>query len=333
MTNIEKCFKKIISFEESNYFSCIAYSSDGRHIASFVPSGGGNVEDDYYIIKIWDTTTGKLFRTIIERTSYTRNLAFIKNKNYLVYINFNLDKNERIYNIKIIDYFSGNEIISLQNYNPQYIACSPDGQRLAFINKEISLSESLFDIHTIRVLDTSTWNEIKKYDFVNIANFDSLTYSENSQYLYFTDSNNLIIDTFTDKKVFISNEFDTLPGSRIALSSDLKLIASSYQGELDTEDINIWGFNSGKLLKTVNDEPIYGDPINYPFYCMSFSIDNEYIVAIIEGNLKVFEIKSGKIIKRLASGEIFAFSPNGKYIAMESVGSGNELSIFEFNFD
>ena len=100
------------------------------------------------------------------------------------------------------------------------------------------------------------------------------------------------------------------------LSSTSEVLATGSDGSL-----KVWNINSGACIRTYECGYIL---------CMTFILEDKFIVAGTKEGLEVYEVASSSLVEKLSSGNIWSLQvhPDGK-----SIATGSEKSVKIFKFD
>jgi WD40 repeat protein len=278
-----------------SFGSSVAFSSDGKTIAS---------GSDDNTIKIWDSSTGKLIRTLTGHSSSVLSVAFSSDGKTVASGSWDNT-------IKIWDSSTGKLIRTLTGHSQGVlsVAFSSDG-------KIASGSED----NTIKIWDSSTGKVIPTLkghsESVSSVAFssDGKTVASGSY-----DSTIKIWDSSTGKLI------RTLTGHSqgvlsVAFSSDGKTVAS---GSWDNT-IKIWDSSTGKLIRTLTG---YSQGV----LSVAFSSDGKIASGSEDNTIKIWDSSTGKVIPTLKGHSSIvssvAFSSDGKTVASGS--ADNTIKIWD----
>jgi hypothetical protein len=128
-----------------------------------------------------------------------------------------------------------------------------------------------------------------------------------------TDSGKIdIIDIYNNKKKIVLDMEKTMETSSSIISRDARHIASLS----DNHAISIWDIDKNRLLHSIDDKKI--------FEALTFNSTGEYLIAMVNDIIKIFETKSGSLLKSIKlNRELFScndlyLTANDKYLIIKS---------------
>jgi WD40 repeat protein len=315
--------KKVNIFRgDSEWVDGVAFSPEGKIIASGSADG---------TVNLWAQTTGKKTRALKGHLSQVRSIVFSPNGQILAVANY--DNTIDFWNL-----LTGEKLRTLNthidNFPIKTLQFSPNGKFFA----------SLIGDQTLKLWDLSTGKELK-----TIRSLDSsiprinFSFSSDSQTITYSDGNSPRDARVRLWSISGKRELRNIPVFGKPFFSPNRRIIAVIDAEEDEPDVRKWDYTSskgsvslwdaftGKKLKTFNDFS-YGELSD-----IGFSSDGQWIAIeeydnkggsnlgpVVGSKSQITLIREDgskrKAIKQL--GEIFdiAFSPNGKKLAISSLG-------------
>lgn len=281
-----------------NTINCIAYSPDGKTLAS----GGWNKA-----IKLWDTQNGYERQTLTWYSRYVVNVtsvAFSPDGKFLA-----SGSEERYNSIKLWDLQTGRELQTLERNTSVYcVTFSPDTRSIAVANPR----RESWEPPTVTLWEFKTGNV--REILTNHGYISSIAFSPDGNILA---TGGTIDNTIKLWQVQSGLELQTLNGhsddvTSVAFSPDGKTVASGSEDKT----IKLWEVSSGRELQTLNGHS--GDVTS-----VAFSPDGKTVASgSKDKTIKLWEVLSGRELQTLSghSDEVLsvAFSPDGKALASGS---------------
>lgn len=307
-------------FGHMDRVNCICFTPDGKYLIS----AGGPFDKS---IKIWDTMSWEIVRTLIGHTSDVNSIVISSDGKYV--ISGSWDKT-----IKVWDFSSGVLISTLKGHTSwiRTVDISPNN-KLIVSGSGDTRSEDF----TVRIWDLSQGSLIKTleqlYSDVNSVKFTSdgnyiVTGAEERKRKDYTIK---IWDVYRGKLVRTVNNYTNSVLS-LDLSPNGTMIAS---GSKDNK-IKIWKFSTGELLKTFQGHDLH-------VLSVRFSSDGKFLISgSADGYVKIWEIETGQILYTLKGHNLdpfsqncwintVAFSPNNNLIACGAMD--NSINVWNLEFD
>ncbi|MGI2906587.1 AAA-like domain-containing protein [Tolypothrix sp. VBCCA 56010] len=281
--------------EHSSSVTSVAFSPDGKILAS------GSSDKT---IKLWDTATGKVIRTLTGHTDSVRSVAFSPDGKILA--SGSSDKTIKLWNIN-----TGKEIRTLTGHSElvSSVAFSPDGKILASGSYDKTIK--LWNINTGKLIRTLTGH----FELVSSVAFspDGKTLASGS-----SDKTIKLWNTTTGKQIRTLT-VSSFRVRSVAFSPDGKTLAS---GSSDG-DIKLWDTSTGKVIRTIKANSSF-------VLSVAFSPEGKILASRSnDKTIKLWDINTGKLIRTLAGhSELVssvAFSPDGKTLASASGDSTIKL--------
>ena len=269
----------------------MVFSPDGKTIAS---------ASDDKMVKIWDTSTGKIIHTLKGHQDLVDLMVFSSDGKTIASVS---------HTVKIWDISTGKEIQTLEVHKGwgTSLDLSPDGKTIASAASGEKIMK-IWDVKTGKTTQTFKGHQ----DIVNSVKFspDGKTIASASN-----DKTVKIWDVKTAKttQTIKGNQHEVLS---VDFSSDGKTIASA----LMYGRIKIWDVKTGKTIQTIKG---HEDTIN----SVEFSSTGKFIASASDDKtVKIWDVKTGNKIQTLKGHQSgvhsVEFSPDGKTIAS---GSGDDI--------
>ncbi len=287
MSDIYDLFRKQYQIDLNDYVRSVAFSPDGRLLASGFLNGA---------LKVWEVSSGLSALQLDGHLASVNSVVFSPDSRWLA--SASRDKT-----IKLWDSDSGGEIQTLRGHDGEVraVAFSPDGNWLASGSHDRSVR--LWRVATGR--QVQTLGEHKHF-------VTSVVFSPNGRWI----ASASLDKTIRLWDVSTSRTVATLRGhasgvESLAFSPDGKLLASGG----DDRQIKIWD-TSGREIQTLSG--LANDVTS-----LAFSPDGRLLAAGSLGRtIKVWRLAAGELIKTLRFTEIsynsVAFSPEGQWLALGS---------------
>lgn len=191
----------------------------------------------------------------------------------------------------------------------QDLAFSPDGQFLAYADRDIKL------------WNTSTWTEFVSIPLTAWVWVRSLAFSPDGKFLALglddKGASSVRIVTVPNMREVRDLRSQGLAASSVAFSPDGELLAS---GSWHYSVVKIWDMNTYKL-----DDELKGH--DNEVSSVTFSPDGKVLASgSYDGTVKLWEVETGKLLNTLDNGShwvmCLSFSPNGRFLAAGSIRVG-----------
>jgi WD40 repeat protein len=327
----------------SRYISCLAYSPNGKYMVS------GSQDNT---LKLWDITNGKEIRTFSIHTGLVRSVMF--NPEGTSILTSSADNKALIYNIET----GKAESEFLLEKDRLFKSCySPDGSKVLTMNDrdgaivwDVNSGEKLGDFKKNYSSSISpqwfspngklilTYTSYQEASLVNINTGivkqtyacekpNSFAISPDMKFVAIGTSkiDAFIFDLETGEKLLrlIDDESNKCDGCNtvVTFSPDGKYLATAmrYTG------VSIWNVKNGKRLLNF---PLPDEQVNN----LTFSPEGKYIMATIDDESYVVDIKSGKDVLHLDNDGLECtpvFSPDEKYVL--SNNKNNTAALWSIN--
>ena len=253
-------------------------------------------------IKIWDLKEGKLLRTLEGHSTPVKTLAISKNSKYIVTGNTG-DKNK---SIKIWELNTGkllNKIKLSDNEEEIDQLIIHDDRILARLVEFDKISKlNVYDLNTAKLLKTIKYNYYCEKMQIS-SNYKYIVYAFKASYKNWID----VVEMNTNN-VISKIEIDHGSIKSVSITSDNKYIVIQSVGQggsmgIDTayhSIISVVELTTGNLVNTIDTdfptEPKGQREVNE----VLITPDDKYIVsASFDKTIDIFELKTGKLIKRL----------------------------------
>jgi len=328
----------------------IAFSPDGKLLASASEYERHEAVTIIPIIRLWEVTTGQLvrtFRTFSNQADRVISMAFDP-EGKLLTASVSCYSCSAESEIKLWEITTGREIATISTESGD-VAFSPEGRLL-------SASGDAFEGVTIKVWDVVTGQRVRSISLLPTPRGRFLPY-------YSPDGRLLAAFMCTELPTCDINLWDTSTGKLVrtlsnpqhppipwlaAFSPDSKLIAttSCVSNSKDPEDcplrIGVWELATGRLLRTFTSHDkgwVWGRHNPLP-QALAFSPNAGYAASSAkystfgafstEGETKLLEVATGRVAVTLTGdingnsgiySDLLAFSPDGRLLASgESIG-------------
>lgn len=278
-------------------FVSISISPDGEKLAAAYHSYWGS-SSIINAIKIFNTESGSLIRTIEGHTNTILSVSFSHDGNQIV--STSNDKTIRTW-----DTDSGNLLHIFEEYStPVSATFSPDGKQIVSTHSD----------GTVKIRDTETAEPFFSLSYP--FEFSSIAYSPNGKQIAATSWNHTVrlwdAETGTEIKEFKGHNKIT---RRVAFSPNGKHLISTAWYE---DPVIIWDIETGEIIKKI-EEPA-------SVYSANYSPDGKlFVTACDNGKVTIRDAESGRPIQILEGHtwrvEYAAFDPSGKMIISASADS------------
>jgi serine/threonine protein kinase len=275
----------------SSYINYIVISPDGKKLVS------GSADKQ---IKIWDFSTGKPIRTILENSIHVNYFAISPDWNIIA--TGGADNT-----IKIWNFSTGKVTRILMGHTSyvNYLVISSDGKKLVSASAD----------KTIKIWDVYTGKEILTLAG-HSGSVNTIVLSADGKKLVSGSADNTIkIWDFSTGKEIRTLTGHTSAVKPLALSSDGKKLVS---GSADNT-IKIWDFSTGKETRTLTGHTSYVNSL-------AISPDGKKLVSgSADNTIKIWDFSTGKEISTLTGHTSYvnslAISPDGKKLVSASADS------------
>jgi WD40 repeat protein len=293
-----------------DYIRDVAFSLDGRRIASISADGGAGINA---IIEVWDADSGRRIRTW---TMFAHHLTFCPDGRRIV---------AGLYrSIKLLDVETGDVVRSFTASGSEEpgnyiysVAVSPDCQRIASGQGS-----------SVRVWHATNGHEVWARE--HESSVKSVAFSPDGRRIVSGgDADGVKLwDSISGRELPLASSIHANFVTSLAVSPDGSRIAS---GNWDNT-VKLWDATSGRGLRIFN-WPLRErySVLTTPYSSVAFSPDGKSIVfACTEGTLKLWDVESGRDIQLFTDSSSVmsvAFSPDGKNIA--SGGTKGAVSLWD----
>jgi WD40 repeat protein len=310
--------KQLLRFPERRHsLRYLAFSADGKRLASASLSWANNPDRTVYVVDLWDVATGKNLHHLVRHHSQVNAVAFSPDGKRLA--STSLDKTLRIWDVA-----TGKEIAEPPGHEAEVEALlfSPDGRLLASQGQD----------GTLRFWDTATWKEKRRHkggspDSLVVAR--GLRFSPDGTQMLGVGRGGCIHlwESVTGKKqgpAFCRNAYEFGEGFVAAdFSPDGRWVAGGDQNGY----AYLWAARTGKLVRVL----LKG--IGGPVRSLAFSPDGKSLVAGLGTNADAVlcELPTGKEVRRLRitpwgnNVHFVTFSPDGRLVALGGRDAGVRL--------
>jgi WD40 repeat protein len=280
----------------SSYVNYLVISPDGNKLVS------GSADKK---IKIWDLSTGKQVRTLLENSIHVNYFAI--SPDWQAIATGGPDNT-----IKIWDFLTGKQIRTISGHTSyvNYLVISFDGKKLASASAD----------NTIKIWDLSTGKELRT--LVGHSGWvNTLAISSDGKQLVSASADNTIkIWDLSTGKELRTLRGHTSPVRPIAISSDGKKLVS---GSADST-IKIWDLSTGKERLTLTGHTSYVNSL-------AISPDGKKLVsASADNTIKIWDFLTGEEILTLTGHTSYvnslAISPDGNRLV--SAGADSTIKIW-----
>jgi WD40 repeat protein/GTPase SAR1 family protein len=279
---------RIVAAHRVDFFSSVAFSPDGRWLAS------GSFDST---VKVWDRASGKPIRSFQGHQSKVRTVAFSPDGRWLA---SGSDDNT----VKVWDPATGKPIRSLQGHQGgvNSVAFSPDGQWLA----------SGSDDRTIMLWDSGSRKLIRSLKG-HQKEVNSVAFSPDGRCLAsVSDDDTVKVWDPISGKLIRSFEGHQSAVFSVTFSPDGRWLASGS----DDKTVKVWDSASGQLPRSLEGHQDWVRSV-------VFSPDGRWLASgSFDKTVKVWDLASGRVIRSLAGHQgvvlSVAFSPDGRWLASGS---------------
>ncbi|OAI48438.1 hypothetical protein AYO44_06905 [Planctomycetaceae bacterium SCGC AG-212-F19] len=259
--------------------------------------------------------------TLAGHSSWVRCVTFSRDGNYLA-------SGSADHSVKLWDAATGKELATFKgdNFPGWSVAFTPDGKTLAAVGFA----------QGIKLWDVASKEELP---FVNTQEYgDYLAFSPDGKTLGVARSNGdvFLLDFSTKKERPASKGLVTERAKCVAFSPDGTTLAvgGKDKGEVSHYHAVV------KLLDSSarKDRVLFKDKVwDRSLDALAFSPDGKTLAAVLDSEIKIWDIASGKELHTLGGVYAIAFSPDGKTLASATLGNavllyevatGNEVSAF-----
>ena len=270
------------------YVNSVSFSPDGQTLAS---------ASDDETIRLWDVSTGELFRTLTGHTVRVSSVSFSPDGQTLA-------SGSRDRTIRLWDVSTGETLRTLTGHTREVnsISFSPDGQTLASGSSD----------ETIRLWDVSTGDVVRTLTG-HTSWVRSVSFSPDGRTLASASPDEAIrlwdVSTGETLRTLTGHTWGVRSGVRsVSFSPDGQTLAS---GSSD-ETIRLWDVSTGETLRTLTGHTDW-------VLSVSFSPDGQTLAS---GNsdrtVRLWDVSTGDVARTLTGlGRVFSvsFSPDGQTLA------------------
>jgi WD40 repeat protein len=288
LQGIRDRFYKKYEIDPHDYVRSVAFSNDGRLLASGFLNGG---------IQVWEVDSGLQAYTLAAHLASVNSVAFSPDNLWLV-------SSSRDRKIKLWDASTGGAVQTLNGHEAEVrsVTFSPDGQWL------VSGSHD----RTVRIWRVATGHEVQSLQGHN-RQVTSVAFSPDGS---------LIASGSWDRTIRLwdvvsGRVLRTLPGhargvASVVFSPDGKWLASGGEDAM----VKLWDVATGRELQFFRGH-------NNSISSIAFSPDGGMLAAGSLGqNILIWKVSTGTVIKHLRYDNIsynsVAFSPKGQWLALGS---------------
>jgi WD40 repeat protein len=288
LQGIRDRFYKKYEIDPRDYVRSVAFSNDGRLLASGFLNGG---------IQVWEVDSGLQAYSLSAHLASVNSVVFSPDNLWLV-------SGSRDRKIKLWDAGTGGAVQTLNGHEAEVrsVAFSPDGQWL------VSASHD----RTVRIWRVATGHEVQALD----------GHTRQVTSAVFSPDGSLIASGSWDKTIKLwdvtsGRVMRTLPGhargvASVVFSPDGRWLASGGEDAL----VKLWEVATGRQAQVFKGH-------NNSVSSIAFSPDGGMLAAGSLGqNIMVWKVTTGKVVKHLRYENIsynsVAFSPKGQWLALGS---------------
>ena len=268
--NAKDSFEPVIQTGHKYPVFAIAISDDNKNIIT------GSFDQT---IKIWNTKTGGLIKTIANG-SPVYSVSMTKDRKYIV-----SGSDDRT--IKIWSFDTGKMIRKINAYSKtiNYAAVYPDNKSI------ISYGDN-----TLKFWELNTGKLVKKMKIKGLA---AISITSDGKYIISGNADKTIsvIDLVTGKLIRkLKGHNDCINSTRVSLDGKYIVSCSGYislDKRSKDNSVKVWELNTGNLVRTFTGHASYISSV-------AISPDNQYVISGSGDNtIKIWSLKSGKPVNKL----------------------------------